>query len=466
MFRKAGSFNRLIGSAVYTMCVALLGLGIMTPTNSHADEGTARSVSQHGITWYFADERPVGRYANGDWWVLGPVTITEITPRSENQGGRVINGTSLSPVGGQQGFDSFSAEMDYRSEMNVAPSIRGRDLVVSEDSVVSSISLEAPNSNGRPVLSDLAILTVVSERPPSGAFRPSPYRAENLHSWQEQDLDYSILQSLPFMSNTPDIRQRSEEALRFWTEQAAGDWQQRTVQARNNMPVYGREIQQRSGEMLLLLHLDFSNEEKRDLFVGLVQMGLDIFARYQEGGSWMSNGGHNNGRKMPMLLAGLALNDEEIISVARRDADDPDRFSDDGQTFIVSQADIDRNHRDGRGGYTAAHLGMPEWGIRHATDPTRDGLSWGVPYRWIGAGFIGHALAARLTVGAKEAWGWPAYFEYADRYYEKESGSDANWPVGAVNGIGRFQQAMWEAYRDDADSFVGRRPRPPVLQAE
>ena len=37
-------------------------------------------VSHHGITWFFDDYYPVGRYVMGDWWVRGPVTITAITP--------------------------------------------------------------------------------------------------------------------------------------------------------------------------------------------------------------------------------------------------------------------------------------------------------------------------------------------------------------------------------------------------
>ena len=51
------------------------------------------SVTQYGITWHFGETRETGRYANGDWWVVGPVTITSITPASRTIDGRVINGT-------------------------------------------------------------------------------------------------------------------------------------------------------------------------------------------------------------------------------------------------------------------------------------------------------------------------------------------------------------------------------------
>ncbi len=400
----------------------------------------ASSVSQHAITWDFDGEHQVGQYANGDWWVLGPVTITSITPESQTVDDRVINGTMINPTHDHsstaQGYDSHPSDMNYDSSLNVAPNYTGENLVVSEGSVVSSIYRPDPPSGGRPIISDLAILTVVSEVPPSGAFRPHPFGTDKTSYWTESQLNYDILQSLPHVDNVPNLQARSEQALKFWNEHDT-NWQQRAVQASNNQPVYGREIANRNGEMLLLLHLDFTNAEKRDLFVGLVQQGLDTYGRLLEGGRWVSNGGHNAGRKMPMLLAGLALGDQEIISAADRDEDD-DRFQEDGQTFIVSQEDVDRGV-----GYTSDWIGTPEWGIRHASDPSRDDPSWSASYRWIGSAMIGHGLAARLTPGAMEAWNWPPFFAYMDRYFDEDTR-----PTNDTNGIQAFQRSMWEAYRN------------------
>jgi hypothetical protein len=38
------------------------------------------SVSQYGITFTFDKQYEVGTFLNGDYWVLGPVVITRITP--------------------------------------------------------------------------------------------------------------------------------------------------------------------------------------------------------------------------------------------------------------------------------------------------------------------------------------------------------------------------------------------------
>ena len=39
------------------------------------------SVSQYGMTWTFDKPARVGQFVNGDFYVVGPVTITAITPR-------------------------------------------------------------------------------------------------------------------------------------------------------------------------------------------------------------------------------------------------------------------------------------------------------------------------------------------------------------------------------------------------
>src|SRR5208283_2260374 len=41
----------------------------------------ASSVSQYGITWTFEQPAPAGRFVNGDWYVVGPVTVKMIDPK-------------------------------------------------------------------------------------------------------------------------------------------------------------------------------------------------------------------------------------------------------------------------------------------------------------------------------------------------------------------------------------------------
>lgn len=422
---------------------------------------TASSVSQWGITWTFDRAYEVGQYANGDYWVVGPVTITEISPRSVQVGARVMNGTQVNPNSAKHGYDSVPAEggNNYVESLNVAPSRTGKPLTLSTGSVVSSISLESPKDPPRPALKTLAVLTVVRSAPASGAFRPSPYGVDKTSYWNEKSLDYSVLRSLAPVAGTPSLSSVTDSVRRFWNEQDTR-WTARTLHASDNQEAYGRDIATESGAALLSLHLNYSNAQKRDLFVYIVQQGLDIYGRASAGADWMGDGGHNHGRKMLLVMAGIALRDPNILDVAN--ARKRLVFQEDTQTFYISQSDVGltRYTADGRPreAFTAAMIGTPEWGAVHATQPDRDGSNWSLFYRWVGSQMMGHAIAAHLTPGAVAAWNWPAFFDYMDRY-EKIGGPDTTGP----NATTTFVQNMWNAYRN-ASATKSTVMQPPTLE--
>ncbi len=458
MIQAHRSFSRL-AQAAGLLIAALAMLVSCGSSGSDAAQDMAASVSQHGITWYFDQEYRVGRYANGDWWVLGPVTITRISPESVDFNGRIINGTQVNPLadgGGrnQIGYDS-DGQMGYVEELNRAPSRTGESLRLDTGSVVSTRSRITPTPSGNePRLEDTAILTVVSEVPPDGAFRPHPYGTDKTSHWVESQLDYSILRSLPPVDSTPDIASRSTQMLRFWNEQAAGTWTQRMIQARNNQPAYGSRIAERIGTNALLLHLDYPNKKKRDLLVGLVQYGLDNYGRTQAGGRWWADGGHNHGRKLPIVLAGLALNDSDILNAADG-TEHNNRFQEDCTTWYVSEADIGREHRGDP--YTSDMVGWPEWGIRHCSSPERDNASWdNAVYRYVGAQYVPNALAMMFIPDGSgvEAWNWQAFFDYADRFRAKGNPGSGAW------GMSTFTINMWDAYREIANSAGQSEPQP------
>lgn len=429
--------------------VGLLAALMGAPNIGYAEPDTASSVSQYGITWVFSGESRVGRYVSGDWWVVGPVTITEIQPESTVVDGRVMHGAMVNPVGGTQGYDSYDSDMGYDPDLNVDPGATGRDLTVQEGSIVAAISKDSPNNPGRPVLDDLAILTVVQEPPAPDAFRPGPYSEGKTSRWSASDLDYGVLRSLPMLSTAPDLDRVTRSVKRFWNEQDT-NWTQRAVHASNNQPTYGREIAYTFGDALLSLHLDYSNQEKRDLFVNVVQRGIDIFDRASVGGVWEDLGGHNYGRKMPMLFAGLALDAPSIISMA--DASENLIFQEDRQTFIVSEDDVGRELRTDdrdRETYREEDVGMPEWGAQHTRNERRDDRRWGAQYRWVGSGFMHHALAAHVMESGTELgesatadWNHTPFFEYVDRYERLGSPSSSN-----RNEIQPFAQEFWDEYR-------------------
>lgn len=439
----------------------------------------ATSLSIYGGTFAieWVEDLAVGQYVTGDYYIVAPagVTITSITPASTVESGRTINGAMINPSAGEaakQGFDSNAEAANMT--LNVARP-GGADLspanplvVPPGSSLLLSKSLATPNL--RPQLSDGAIVTVVAAAPPAGSFRPPPTGSDKAHYWQESALNYGILRSLPAVANAPNLATVTAAFSRPWFEFITGV-SGRDTHPSNNQPDYGRDIANQLGEAFGLLHLDYTNEQKRDLFVRIVQFGIDVYGSAVAGGRWRDLGGHNQGRKMPLILAGLAFNDPNILAYAN--AANFFHFQEDRQTFFVTQDDIDRGHpahahcaayanvtdrahmpavcnRYCLGGnpgdnrqrdvYTSEMLGLPEWGEQHTSQAIRDGSNWGVAYRSIVFNSMWqHVLCAQLIPGAREAWNHPALFDFMDRARAVESG-----PGGELSA---FEWNMWTAYR-------------------
>ena len=64
-----------------------LAVGLLLPAERVVADTTGQ-ISQFGITWTFAQPVTYGQFANGDYWVVGPVQIASIDPPSADIGGR------------------------------------------------------------------------------------------------------------------------------------------------------------------------------------------------------------------------------------------------------------------------------------------------------------------------------------------------------------------------------------------
>lgn len=432
----------------------------------------ATSISQYGITWTFSTNVTSGQFANGDYWVVGPVTITGISPASVVDGtGRTINGSMVNPKAGltvQQAFDSSMTANSFNAALNAARPggndlSAGNPLVLSAgSSIVSTISHPTPKN--RPNLTDAAVLTVLSAPPPANSFRPPYCGTDKTIIATEADIDYSKVASLAKPASTPNLTTVSNYFTRPWIE-IVTEYGGREMHPVNNQPDYGRDLSNRLEYGLLSLQLNYTNAEKRDLMVRLVQYGLDVYGSAATGGFWRESGGHNQGRKMPLLLAATVLNNSSI-----RDFGNAARhfiFAEDRQTYYVSQATVDITNSskwdpDPRGGtpqpYTVADIGMPEWSINAVRNPPNDDKAWTALYRTIaGSATIGHILTAHI-MGLRSTWNWEAAFDYYDRYWEI-----AKLSAVGTNSPSQFERDMWVAYRNYSLGPPITPPPPPTV---
>jgi hypothetical protein len=429
-------------------------LSLLIAGNSPGDAAT--SVSQHGITWTFAEDRPVGQFANGDWWVVGPVTIRAISPADTapadgvDMHGTMINPTPavVSPFRGIHGWDSRVRDNSYVASLNIAKSLPRS--IPAGSSVMSCRSVEATVSGNNQQLDTIAVLTVLAAAPPAGSFRPPYMGKDKTVRWNKAGLDYSKLRKLAPVTSTPTFASREPGLERVHialTPMWVGTYLHPIT---SDSPGYGREISHKVGAAALLLNLNYTDAQKERLLILMVQRGIDIYGVRANGGGWWADGGHNHGRKFPMLLAGVVLNDAAIRSLLTGP------FAEDGQHFYVTKEDVDRPRKTGKVPYTADMIGMPEWGGKHVGEPEGDSSAWDAAYRiLVGVSNMGPVLATRI-MGARDVWNQPAIFDYMDRFYSIESGNVST----GVNSIQPFVSEMWKAYRG-GNGGTGPPPPPP-----
>jgi hypothetical protein len=399
------------------------------------------SVAKDGITWTFSQSVPVGKFVNGDYFVVGPVTITSILPRPTTskpyKNGSVVN---LPTSNGKSGFDSrlndgvdeswwFDASLRRYPPITLNPG----DAIVSSISLAKSHSLpEVMRSTDKSVspVKTMSVLTVLAAAPSSGVFRPS-YCDRSQTIYRAGQIQRSLLPSLspPNSEGTPALAQ-----FEYWYRRPWIDTNPFLFDApAKYMPSYGQHIAFADSYAGLLLMLNFPATEKVKLTNYLVQYGIDLYGCVQAGVSWPAFGGHHSGRKFPIVFAGIMLNDDGMKNVSTRF---PLSFGEDMQSVYVSK--IPGNYTHAWQGATVIYGG--HYGVEPDGTPVSPGLygpyeqlqprDWplldgdeqlGEAYRrcCTSVSWVGEALTIRLLDGLS-VWNYPDFFDYVDRWMTED----------------------------------------------
>ncbi len=440
---------------------AAVTLSVLGPP---ATAGTANSITKDGITWTFSQSVPVGQFVNGDYYVVGPVTITAVDPPPTTSppymNGSVVN---LPTANGKSGFDSrlndgtdeswwFDATLRSYPPIALKPG----------DSLVSSISLaqihsapevmRATDMSVSPVATT-SVLTVVSSAPSADAFRPS-YCDRGQMIYHANALQRDLLPSLapPNPSQTPTLAQFETWYRRPWIDtnaflfDAPADY----------MPSYGQHIAFADSYASLLLMLNFSADQKVNLTNYFVQYGIDLYGCVQTGYGWPAFGGHRSGRKLPIVFAGILLNNDAMKNVS---IGFPNQFGEDMQALYINKLPPAGTYPQAWQGATAIYGG--HYGVTIDGTPVSAGLygpyeqlqpsAWplispteqlGEAYRrcctsvsWVGEALTIHVLKAETL------WNQPAFLDYVDRWMTEDD-TQAVAEIKAQSGFD--YSAAWE----------------------
>jgi hypothetical protein len=328
------------------------------------------------------------------------------------------------------GFDSNPAvaPLQYDATKNVALSF---PFTLSPGDVLVS----AKSQTYYPTwLKTICALTVLSSPPPSGSFRPGIFGTDRTVKWNVSQLNWSVLKNYAATPSTPSRASIAAQILPLPWFEWSPNWNGNSLQADDNttdLPfvdgthyrVYGRETAAKFGRIALWLNTNQPLADKQAIAIQMVQNGIDIYEYVQHGGGYYHDGGHKCGRKLPLVLAAMMLNDPDLKTMAGN----PDIFQEDTQVWIVNQSDVGRVLWVAPPGdswygreflqYRQEDVGTAEWGIRHRWEPFSDNRSWSATYRSVvGVGMMGPWLAAYL-MGAQSVWNHPAAFAYMERYH-------------------------------------------------
>jgi cysteine-rich repeat protein len=393
------------------------------PTPALEELPLLSTVTHHGITWTFSEPKRVGRFVNGDYYVVGQATIVDIQPLPSPTNGRHGSMLNIKPNIQRSGFDSRIQSGRYDSNLRVYPPITltpGNKLVSSRSAAEGSTlpCVMRPYDTSESPVASVSILTSVEVPQPLDAFRPS-YAQGSTTIYLSRNLRRRILPKLPPVQHVPPLSECEGYLQRPWVDSVFFSFD---VPA-EYMASYGRENGYLMSFAGLLLTLDFSAEQKEPLLVYLIQYGLDLYGLVEQGHTgWQAHGGHGSGRKLPIVLAGLMLNQEKMKAVQAK-------FGEDMQTIWVSETPPPGTytqswHTKPETAVYGGHVGIdgesvsPGWGPYEHLAPSAWKSTLGESYRrcCTSVGWVGEMLAARLIPGMQMAWNHPQFFAYVDRW--------------------------------------------------
>lgn len=268
------------------------------------------------ISYIFDKEYPCGRFANGDWWVSpqkkgDAVVIKEITPESNNGSHGFMVNPSKPNI---QTYDARAGMFDQDLIINLPIKI---DYPAS---IIKAVSSEAENEKKcRPCLLYASVLTVLTE-PLSNSqmyLRPGYYGSDkdlfkvNLDGWKQKLNKAQFSYSGKYAPKISKISKRYQHVQL----EALEDWSADALHPKDNLPHYGARIATDNAESFLRFLLNDFNLNDADhlsAFINYLQMSVDLFTLADNGFKWRENGGHTNGRKLPLVIGRYFIDEQKF----------------------------------------------------------------------------------------------------------------------------------------------------------
>jgi len=269
----------------------------------------ANSLTQYGVTWTFSEDVEYGQFVTGDYYVLDKgygVTVVSVSPLSDaGESGSMINPV---PNGGQ-GFTASGSHYKPSLSVNFPISLQAGDALLSS---ISRGDADSRDWSGRklgngPRLKTVAVLTVLSEHPPAGTFRPS-YSDREQTLYNASQINFGVLPektitaTLPVHAGFETLEYFERGMERPWILFGRG-WQSRAIHPSETMADYHEQIGLFLSEVSVLLASDIPNKEL--LINRFIQVGIDYYYNPSDSSLWA----------WPVVFTGLLLDEPDMYNV-------------------------------------------------------------------------------------------------------------------------------------------------------
>ncbi|MDI6402740.1 Ig-like domain-containing protein [Balneolaceae bacterium ANBcel3] len=484
----------------------------------HIDPGellVTDHLSSNGITFYFDDEYTAGTFANGDFWVRGPVVIERITPDFDGE----HHGWQVNPMPGHvQAFDARMERGGGEFNPDLLPSLPYE--AIPGASVVKTVSRIPAVDPIRPHLQKAAVLTVLDEIPPgNGAevFRP-PYAGTEKPFYFVRDIRADLLPRLTAVDPMPSLATVTEWFTLVQMDHIGGSNSQYGRPA-DHLPFYAADVGRRTADAALRLMVEGPEEDRLKALIAYLQCGLDYYHFIRNDYFWPRGGGEQPGHKLPITFFVTLLGDQEMKDFVAETLLYEDYTVVEGQNSIALWGHWGW---PGGGAYDSGALERSYWnniaygsGSRTNKDPYGYIDGGQVPGGWYqfcctSQPFKGSVLSLLLMPELREVWNPETLISYVDRWvhfgtwslpdpcaapngdteeeirsnYMITWGPDPDHPGSCIKGKGgrfpdkhgtfkdegyrksAFQSAMWDTYRSDAFGASSTMPQVAVIYPE
>lgn len=434
---------------------------LITPKSESSAEKTD-SLSQNGITFYFDTHIEYGKFANGDYWVKGPVKITNITPEFDGK----HNGWEVNPMPtGPLGFDERISDFD--------PSIVPDLPYIAEpgQSIVKAISREpySETASMKTRLQKAAVLTILEQAPTNSEklFRP-PYVGRNKVFYSIESIRTELLPSLQYVSGAPTLDEIESKFKPVQMNHRAG-LATAYMPPLEHLGNYASSNATRFNYSVLRLMLDDPIEEKMGALIALLQCGIDYYHFTLEGQMWPRGGGEQPGNKLPIVFFATMMGDNNIKQHVKELKLYEDYLTFYGKDSVVLWGDF---------GWEYGHSIEQYWRSIALDNTTRtiadphgyiDGgktPGGGYQYCCTSKPFKGTVLCLLLMPEMLDIWHPKALIDYVDRWVEFGTWTqpdpcappDTNWENYGVT-FGEDPNNPGDCIRDtDSSDGIGRFP--------